>query len=65
MTRRMDWRKAQLHRKPTWDHRWHEFNPDLPDRADKWLQAVECRQRERRTLTATRRQSQSGHRGEQ
>ena len=48
--RRMDWRRARLHGRPSLDHR---FENDVPDRADKWLRAVERRQRERRnTLTA-------------
>jgi hypothetical protein len=47
--RRMDWRKARLYGRPSLDFR-REY--DVPDRAAKWLQAVERRQRERRTLTA-------------
>jgi len=46
----MDWRRVRLHGRPSLDHR---FDLDVPDRADKWLRAVESRQRERRnTLTA-------------
>jgi hypothetical protein len=42
--RRMDWRRARLHGRPSLDHR-HEN--DTPDRAARWLRAVEHRQRER------------------
>jgi hypothetical protein len=31
----------------------HRYEYDVPDRAERWLQAVERRQRERRTLTAS------------
>jgi hypothetical protein len=50
--RRMDWRRARLHGKPTLDHRY-EFDPDYADAAARWLRKAENRQRERRTLTAS------------
>lgn len=46
--RRMDWRRARLHGRPTLDHRDEH---DVPDRAEHWLRAVENR-RERLGLTA-------------
>ena len=52
MSRRMDWRRARLHGRPTLDHRYEH---DVPDRADRWLRVVERRQRERRTYVTTRR----------
>jgi hypothetical protein len=48
--RRMNWHRARLHGRPTLDFR-REF--EFEDRAAKWLQAVERRQRERRSLTAS------------
>jgi hypothetical protein len=48
MSGRMDWRKAQLYGRRTLDHRYEN---DEPDRASRWIAAVERRQRERRTLT--------------
>lgn len=51
MSRRMDWRKAQLYGRRTLDYR-HEL--DVPDRAAKWLRAVEHRlQQQRITVTSS------------
>jgi len=48
---KMNWSRAsKLYGRRTVDHR---FENDVPDRADKWLQTVERRQRERRSLTAS------------
>jgi hypothetical protein len=44
---KLNWRRAQLHGRRTLDHRY-EFDADYPDRADKWLKAVERNQRQRR-----------------
>jgi hypothetical protein len=44
MSSRMDWRRARLHGRPSLDHRYEN---DVPDRAQRWLDAVERRQRER------------------
>ena len=52
--RRMDWRRARLHGRPSLDHR-HEN--DTPDRAERWLRAVERRQRERRSHSTVARSS--------
>jgi hypothetical protein len=56
MTGKMDWRRARLYGRPTLDKR---YELDMPDRADKWIAAVERnqaqrrqRQREYRSLTA-------------
>jgi len=51
MSKQMNWRRAALHGKPVLDHRY-EFDPDYPDRAARWLRAVE-NQRERRSLTTS------------
>ena len=45
MTGRMNWTKARLHGRRTLDHRL-EFQSSLPDRADRWLTAVERRRQE-------------------
>src|SRR5262245_8828693 len=51
MSKRMDWRKARLAGRRSLDHRY-EF--ETPDRAERWLKAVERQQRERRIpLTAS------------
>jgi len=42
------WRAQKLYRKRAVDYRYEH---DVLDRADKWLRAVENRQRERRGLT--------------
>jgi hypothetical protein len=42
--RRMDWRRARLHGRPTLDHRYEH---DIPDRAERWLRAVERNQQAR------------------
>src|SRR5262249_59381107 len=48
MTARMNWRRARLSGRRTVDHRWDEFGEfRVRDRADRWLAAVERRQRER------------------
>jgi hypothetical protein len=50
----MRWDKARLAGRPTLDHR-HEF--DAPDRAARWLRAVERRrQHERRNIVPSRRE---------
>jgi len=43
--RRMDWRRARLHGRPSLDFR-REF--EFEDRAARWLKAVERRQAQRR-----------------
>jgi hypothetical protein len=49
MSGKMNWSRAnKLYGRRTLDHRWEN---DVPDRAAKWLQAVERRQRERRLTT--------------
>jgi hypothetical protein len=48
----MDWRKARLYGRPTTDHR---FESELPDRADRWLRAVERRQQTRLTTLSSSR----------
>jgi hypothetical protein len=45
MSRRLDWDKCRLRGKPTLDYR-HEH--EVPDRADRWLAAVDQRQALRR-----------------
>jgi hypothetical protein len=45
MTGRMNWRRAHLHGRPTLDYRYEH---DFPDRAERWLRAVERRQAQRR-----------------
>ena len=46
---KLNWERAnKLYGRRTLDHRWEN---DVPDRAQKWLQAVE-RNRQRRSLTA-------------
>jgi hypothetical protein len=57
MTGRMDWRRARLHGRPTTDYR-HEH--DVPDRADKWLLAVENRRREQRPCAEGRQPEENG-----
>jgi hypothetical protein len=53
--RRMNWAKARLRGRPTTDYR-HEY--DTPDRAERWLDAVDRRRRELpRNRVATIRQS--------
>jgi hypothetical protein len=42
---KMNWRRAQLYGRPTLDKR---FEFDAPDRAAKWLRAIERRLQERR-----------------
>jgi len=50
----MNWRRARLTSKPSLDHRWDEFGEfRVRDRADRWLAAVERRQRERARTTST------------
>jgi hypothetical protein len=44
---RMNWRRAALQSKPSLDFRYEH---DVPDRAAKWLRAVERRRRERRYI---------------
>jgi hypothetical protein len=46
------WRATKLYRRPTLDHR---FENDTPDRADRWLVAVERRQAQRRQRPRERR----------
>jgi len=51
MTARMNWRRARLQGRRTLDHRWDEFGEfRIRDRADRWLQVVERRLREQRTV---------------
>jgi hypothetical protein len=50
MTKGMNWRRAKLASKPSLDHRY-EFTEFKRDRADRWLAAVERRQREQRHLS--------------
>ena len=52
MTGKMDWRRARLHGRPTLDKRY-EF--DVPDRAEKWIAAVERNQSQRRQRQRERR----------
>ena len=53
MSKKLDWRRAKLHSKPSLDHRW-EFTEFNRDRADRWLQAVERRLlQEQRTARTT------------
>jgi hypothetical protein len=47
----MNWARARLHGRPTLDKRY-EF--DVPDRADRWLRAVERRRQERRNIAPDR-----------
>src|SRR5262245_8892836 len=42
---KLDWRRARLFGRQTLDHR---FENGLPDRAEKWLQAVQRNQAQRR-----------------
>ena len=50
MAKMNHWRAGQLYRKSTLDWRWETL---VPDRAGRWLRAVERNQRERRTVTAS------------
>jgi hypothetical protein len=45
MSGKMNWRRAHLHGKPSLDYRYEH---EVPDRAERWLQAVERRQAPRR-----------------
>jgi len=58
MSGRMDWRRAKLHGRPTLDHRREN---DLPDRAERWLRAVERRRQQDRSTTVAS-SSAIGHR---
>jgi hypothetical protein len=49
MTGKMNWRRAHLHGRPTLDYRYEH---DIPDRAARWLAAVD--RRERRSFGVTR-----------
>jgi len=50
---RMNWRRARLQGRKTLDHRWDEFGEfRVRDRADRWLEAVERRQREQQRTTS-------------
>jgi hypothetical protein len=51
--RRMNWAKARLRGRPITDFR-HEY--DTPDRAQRWLDAVDRRRQERRNVVPSRRQ---------
>ena len=51
---KMNWAKARLHGRATFDHRL-EFQSSLPDRADRWLRAVEHRRQERPNTAPSRR----------
>jgi hypothetical protein len=44
MVKMNHWRASKLYRKPTLDWR---YECDVPDRAEKWLRAVERRQLQR------------------
>jgi len=45
----MNWRRARLASRPSLDHRWDDPGSEFtPDRASRWLQAVERRLREKR-----------------
>jgi hypothetical protein len=57
MAKQMNWRRAQLHGRPSIDFRG-EF--EFEDRAMRWLKAVERKQRERRQLPRGRRSVSSG-----
>jgi len=69
MSGKLNWeRERKLYRRRTLDHRWEN---DVPDRADRWLAAVEHRRlqqrrrrRERRSFSSTQapigRQSRTG-----
>jgi hypothetical protein len=53
MTKRMDWRRARLSGRRTLDHRWDDPGSEFaPDRAGRWLEVVERRQREQRPKSA-------------
>jgi hypothetical protein len=54
MTGKMDWRRARLYGRPTLDKR---YELDVPDRAEKWLQAVQRNQRQRRIYAPPRRRT--------
>jgi hypothetical protein len=45
MSGRMNWARARLHGRRTTDHRYEH---ELPDRAQRWLEAVERNRRARR-----------------
>ena len=46
---KFNWRRAKLASRPNLDHRWDDPGSEFaPDRASRWLQAVERRQREQR-----------------
>jgi hypothetical protein len=48
MTKGRDWRRARLSGRRTLDHRWDEPGSEFaPDRASRWLRAVERRLREK------------------
>jgi len=50
MSPRMNWHRAKLQGRKTIDHRWEFSEFRVRDRADRWLQAVERRLREQRTV---------------
>jgi hypothetical protein len=52
MSGRMNWHRAHLHGKPSLDYRYEH---EVPDRAARWLQAVERRQAQRRPQPRERR----------
>jgi hypothetical protein len=52
MSGKMNWHRAHLHGKPSLDYRYEN---DIPDRAARWLAAVERRQAQRRQRPGERR----------
>jgi hypothetical protein len=50
MAKMNHWRAGKLYRKSTLDWRWETL---VPDRTERWLQAVERRRRGRRIHTLT------------
>jgi len=51
MTKGMNWRRAKLASKPCLDHRFEFSEFRVRDRADRWLEVVERRQREQRRVS--------------
>jgi hypothetical protein len=51
------WRAGKLYRRPTLDWRYEH---DIPDKADRWLAAVERQQAQRRQVRPRERRSFSG-----
>ena len=53
MSKGMDWGRARLQGRRILDHRYEFSKFRVRDRADRWLQAVERRLQEQRTVTAS------------